>query len=197
MLNINKILELIQAAGYKFEKDFAHELGISQNGWLFIKKRKSTAWGRANQIAQKLGVEVKDIMDANTYEVNKYNIITTKNEIGLKGRLMQMMESMRFNTSDMARDIGVSVQTLSSIISRDSCHIDILQKIALRYRWLDMRWLITGEGEMRGSAELNIVAEKEESTYNRIERKLLEQKKENENIMKQLQELKKSRGKIK
>lgn len=67
-------------------------------------------------------------------------------EDNVKGRLSAYLKSKGINNSEFGRLIGVSNAYISSI--RKSIQPDKVEKIANTFPDLNMKWLLTGEGNM-------------------------------------------------
>ena len=67
-------------------------------------------------------------------------------EDNIKGRLSAYLRSKGINNSEFGRSIGVSNAYISSI--RKSIQPDKVEKIANTFPDLNMKWLLTGEGNM-------------------------------------------------
>lgn len=70
-------------------------------------------------------------------------------------RINQIIENQGLNISSFARRIGVGDQTVRAVVAqrRNKPGYDFILKIAQAYKWLNVEWLITGEGEMKMPTE--------------------------------------------
>lgn len=73
----------------------------------------------------------------------------------------------------MSRDTEVPISSFSTVLIRGTAHINFLYAIAKKYSWLNMRWLITGEGKMieQGKEEISIT-QKEQEKIKHLEKEL-------------------------
>lgn len=74
---------------------------------------------------------------------------------------MKIMKEENITQKEFALILGISQPVLTYIANgRNKVSLDIVQKIALKYQSISLRWLVLGEGEMRkktaliGSADL-------------------------------------------
>lgn len=65
-------------------------------------------------------------------------------------RINQIIEREGLSVASFARRIGAGDQTVRGIVAqrRNKPGYDLILKIAQTFEWLNINWLITGEGEM-------------------------------------------------
>ena len=65
-------------------------------------------------------------------------------------RLQQVIEHEGLNVASFAKKIGVGDQTIRGIViqKRNNPGYELIYKISQAFDWLNIEWLITGEGEM-------------------------------------------------
>lgn len=67
----------------------------------------------------------------------------------MKNRILKFLEVENINPSKFADEIGVQRSSISHILSgRNNPSLDLIQKILLRFDYINAEWLITGKGEM-------------------------------------------------
>lgn len=67
----------------------------------------------------------------------------------MKNRISKFLEIENINSSKFADEIGVQRSSISHILSgRNNPSLDLIQKILLRFDYINAEWLITGKGEM-------------------------------------------------
>lgn len=77
-----------------------------------------------------------------------------KNLIG--SRINLLIEDQRLTKSKFAQEIGVGQSRISNITTgKNNPDAEVLIKIAQKFRYLNMRWLLIGEGPMWLSPELD------------------------------------------
>lgn len=105
----------------------------------------------------------------------------------VKDRLLKFIEYKGLTQSDFGKSIGVSAAFISSM--RKSIQPDKIKSIALTYPELDIKWLMTGLGEMIVNNESNNVVRDEVIPYgsnsSNIELLLLRKEKEKEEEFKE------------
>lgn len=71
-------------------------------------------------------------------------------------RINQIIEREGLTTASFARKIGVGDQTVRSVVvlKRNKPGYDFLLKITQTFEWLNIRWLITGLGDMELKKEV-------------------------------------------
>jgi transcriptional regulator with XRE-family HTH domain len=69
-------------------------------------------------------------------------------------RLKDVIEKTGYSIIDFSKKIDVSRQTLYYILSKDAKPgFEVIHGIAMNFPWLNLRWLITGEGTMNLETE--------------------------------------------
>lgn len=70
-------------------------------------------------------------------------------------RLQQVIEHEGLNVASFAKKIGVGDQTIRGIViqKRNNPGYELIYKISQAFDWLNIEWLITGEGEMTKSSK--------------------------------------------
>jgi transcriptional regulator with XRE-family HTH domain len=192
MLDIRRIKELLDSSQIRFEKDFAEMLHVTEQGWNNIKRKGSTTKSRAKKIANILNVPIEEILTTKYYKENKQLFQSSTSPNGISVRLRELIKFLNINQSEFAKEVQVPNSTLSSVMSRDTGKIDFIQQIAKRYKWVNLRWLISGEGNIRINTEINENAN--ESLLKKItqlEEELQRHKLNYELIKKELEEIKK------
>lgn len=65
-------------------------------------------------------------------------------------RLQQVIEHEGLNVASFAKKIGVGDQTIRGIViqKRNNPGYELIYKISQTFDWLNIEWLITGEGDM-------------------------------------------------
>jgi transcriptional regulator with XRE-family HTH domain len=149
MLEISKIKKLIDNSQIRFEKDFAEMIGLSEQGWFIIKKKATTTNARAKKIAKILNVDVKEILTEKYYEQNWYLFESKIRRSGISNRIKELMEYLNLGITDFSRETYIPKSTISTVLKRDSANIEFILQISMRYKWLNVRWLVTGEGTIR------------------------------------------------
>lgn len=83
-------------------------------------------------------------------------------------RIKQLIEDQNMTIASFARKIGVGDQTVRGIVvqKRNKPGYDVILKIVQTFEWLNMEWLITGEGEMRKAEIKQQTYEKDTSNVN-------------------------------
>lgn len=68
-------------------------------------------------------------------------------------RLQQVIEHEGLTVASFAKKIGVGDQTIRGIViqKRNNPGYELIYKISQAFDWLNIEWLITGEGEMTKS----------------------------------------------
>lgn len=67
----------------------------------------------------------------------------------MKNRISKFLKVENINSSKFADEIGVQRSCISHILSgRNNPSLDLIQKILLRFDYINAEWLITGKGEM-------------------------------------------------
>ncbi|MGQ9847812.1 MAG: helix-turn-helix transcriptional regulator [Bacteroidales bacterium] len=67
----------------------------------------------------------------------------------MKDRILKFLQIENINPSKFADEIGVQRSSISHILSgRNNPSLDLIQKILLRFDYINAEWLITGKGEM-------------------------------------------------
>ncbi len=67
----------------------------------------------------------------------------------MKDRLLKFLQVENISPSKFADEIGVQRSSISHILSgRNNPSLELIQKILLRFSYLNAEWLITGKGEM-------------------------------------------------
>lgn len=66
-------------------------------------------------------------------------------------RINQIIEQEGFTIASFARKIGVGDQTVRGVViqRRNKPGYDFILKIAQTFEWLNIDWLITGQGDMK------------------------------------------------
>lgn len=74
----------------------------------------------------------------------------------MKDRISQIIDSKSLTPSKFADIIGIQRSRISHIMSgRNNASIDVVTKIVSKFPEVDLKWLMTGEGEMMTS-EINL-----------------------------------------
>lgn len=83
-------------------------------------------------------------------------------------RIKQLIEDQNMTIASFARKIGVGDQTVRGIVvqKRNKPGYDVILKIVQTFEWLNVEWLITGEGEMRKAEIKQQTYEKDTSNVN-------------------------------
>lgn len=83
-------------------------------------------------------------------------------------RIKQLIEDQNMTIASFARKIGVGDQTVRGIVvqKRNKPGYDVILKIVQTFEWLNVEWLITGEGEMRKAEIKQQTCEKDTSNVN-------------------------------
>lgn len=70
-------------------------------------------------------------------------------------RLQQVIEHEGLTVASFAKKIGVGDQTIRGIViqKRNNPGYELIYKISQAFDWLNIEWLITGEGEMTKSSK--------------------------------------------
>lgn len=70
-------------------------------------------------------------------------------------RLQQVIEHEGLTVASFAKRIGVGDQTIRGIViqKRNNPGYELIYKISQAFDWLNIEWLITGEGEMTKSSK--------------------------------------------
>lgn len=82
--------------------------------------------------------------------------------MNLNNRVFELINNLDLSQTKFAENIGVNRQTINNIVSeRNDVSGKVIQAIAQRYKNLNLRWLIKGEGEMFISDSASAVQEDE------------------------------------
>lgn len=85
----------------------------------------------------------------------------------MKDRIAQIIDYKGLTPSKFADIIGIQRSRISHIMSgRNNASIDVVTKIVNKFPEIELKWLMTGEGEMLSS---NINLFSEEPAYNNYE----------------------------
>lgn len=150
MLQVSKIIELIKRSEIRFENDFAIKLGISANGWQAIKKKGTTSRSRACKIAEILGVEVKEILTEEYYNVYKDELRSELTR-DFSERLKQLIHYTGLSLREFAKKTEIPYSTIGTALARNSVNLQFLYQVSITFKWLNVRWIITGEETMFSS----------------------------------------------
>lgn len=72
----------------------------------------------------------------------------------MKDRITQIMQKEEMTAGQFAEKIGISPSSLSHILSgRNNPSLDVVTKIHKTCQYVNLSWLLYGEGEMEGSSE--------------------------------------------
>ena len=75
----------------------------------------------------------------------------------IEERIIEVVKYSGLTIIDFAKECGVSYDMIYSYsVGRRACGVVILQKIAEKFPEINLRWLLTGQGEML-SAEVKAV----------------------------------------
>jgi hypothetical protein len=100
----------------------------------------------------------------------------------MKDRLIAILKHFRINASQFADEIGVQRASVSHVLSeRNKPGFDFIQKILATYPSISAEWLITGQGDMLKSKN--------------IEQFLFSEEEEGENTIKDIKKTVKSQSK--
>jgi transcriptional regulator with XRE-family HTH domain len=175
MLNISKIKELLSVSKIRTEKDFTELCGFSVQAWQVIKKTGRCTKDNAQKISKVLGVEIQEILEEEYYYRNK-RLFEEKGKFGISERIKELIEELGINLSELSKETGIPRPTISTVLTRDSANIDFLYSIAIRYKWLNIRWLLTGEGSIR---EPGTMAAEDRAEYESRKLTIIKEKQEN------------------
>jgi transcriptional regulator with XRE-family HTH domain len=74
----------------------------------------------------------------------------------MKDRLLQLLEKERISSAEFADRIGVQRSNVSHILNgRNNPGYSFIQKVLESFPRINSRWLITGEGSMETSSQVN------------------------------------------
>jgi transcriptional regulator with XRE-family HTH domain len=113
--------------------------------------------------------------------------------VSVNERIVKIYESLQINQAEFARRISVSSQTLNNQVKgKNGLSITTLELIAKSYPDLNIRWLVSGEGNMWDNKGILIkeVLTKEHTEggiIERIDRRLTELEQELKAIKKKLE----------
>ena len=72
----------------------------------------------------------------------------------MKDRILQIMQKEGLTNADFAKKIGISTSSLSHIFSgRNNPSLDVVMCIHKACPYVNLYWLLYGEGEMEGGSE--------------------------------------------
>lgn len=72
-----------------------------------------------------------------------------QNQIDQSRRLQQLIKALKMNQSKFAKQLGVTQPNISRMVTGESrISTEILNRIILAYKNVNLHWLLTGEGEM-------------------------------------------------
>lgn len=75
----------------------------------------------------------------------------------INARLKEVIEKTGYSIIDFSKKIDISRQTLYYILNKDAKPgFEVINGMAINLPWLNLRWLITGEGNMNLETELRI-----------------------------------------
>jgi len=87
-------------------------------------------------------------------------------ENSFSGRLERVLQHYQMTSSELAQKLGVQKSSISHLLSgRNKPSYDFLSKFTLQFPEINLRWLLTGQGEML-SPTLSASKDKPEQTYN-------------------------------
>lgn len=67
----------------------------------------------------------------------------------MKDRILKFLDIEKISPSKFADEIGIQRSSISHILSgRNNPSLEVIQKILMRFPYLNAEWLITGKGEM-------------------------------------------------
>lgn len=72
-----------------------------------------------------------------------------QNQVDQSRRLQQLIKALNMNQSKFAKHLGVTQPNISRMITGESrISTEILNRIILTHKNVNLHWLLTGEGEM-------------------------------------------------
>lgn len=160
MIKTKKLKQLIKNSEYKTQKNFSEALGMSYQGFNTILVKGKTSKSTIQKICKALGFKPVDILENSYYELHKNNLTSTA---GISNRLKELINYLGIGVNEFSKQIGISPSTTSTILRTGSCNIHYIQALCNKIEWLNIRWLLTGEGEI--IQEKNNKNQKQEIEY--------------------------------
>lgn len=91
-----------------------------------------------------------------------------ENQISVHDRFMELIEDKNLNKKSFSEKVGVSYSTVYTMFDKGSGpSFDLLNKTAIKYPEVDLRWLVTGQGSMyKGGGKYSVPQESYEPDTN-------------------------------
>lgn len=106
----------------------------------------------------------------------------------MKDRILKFLKVENISPSKFADEIGVQRSSISHILSgRNNPSLELIQKILIRFNYINAEWLITGKGEMYKPEREPTIFDQlayEDQNVQEIEKSNLTQEKISEPLMK-------------
>lgn len=118
-------------------------------------------------------------------------------ENSVHDRLLIFINSLNLNVNSFAKQLGVNPTVVHNVVKgrRTKPSFDLIHKIKLEYTYLNLDWLIIGEGEMLLS--INNIVEEPRATYQKKNKKIGALEKEMGSMRAAVERLQKDVKKIK
>ncbi len=76
-------------------------------------------------------------------------------------RLKNLIQALNQNQSTFAKSLGMAQPNINRMISgRNQVSVEVLNRISIVYKWVNLHWLLTGDGEMffyvKGETNLDV-----------------------------------------
>lgn len=64
-------------------------------------------------------------------------------------RLKNLIQALNQNQTTFAKSLGMAQPNINRMISgRNQVSVEVLNRISIVYKWVNLHWLLTGDGEM-------------------------------------------------
>ncbi|PKP01798.1 MAG: hypothetical protein CVU11_13970 [Bacteroidetes bacterium HGW-Bacteroidetes-6] len=160
MLDVIKLRSEIKRSQYRTFKAFAQALGITEQGL-----RKIFTEGRTKEDTFFLICELLNTDPVNIASDEYLEILLKKKQAetrtGIGKRIRELIDRKNFKDIEFAASIGVSKSTLATVLKRDNCQLEIVQRILENHRDVSAEWIVTGSSDMLKLTPMHHVTEPE------------------------------------
>lgn len=165
MLNIKVLKAKIKSSHYRTFKNFSENgLGITEQGLRKIFNAGKTTEARILQICDLLEIEPIDIASED-WKNKLMERELGEMETGIGYRLEDIMERKGLGVNAFAESIAVSPSTISTIIKRDNCKLNFVQKVLANHKDVSPAWLIMGYGGIKADNVEQLIAAEPGANY--------------------------------
>lgn len=88
----------------------------------------------------------------NKTNINEYILLKMSNKSNFADRIQEIKNYLSFNTQKLAEELGYNSQEKISRLLRNpesaKPSFDLISDMAEKFKWLNVSWLITGNGKM-------------------------------------------------